>query len=94
MNNICFHFIFFKYLNCTVVHCCFNLNSHQTSLVEAIQHWESLSCFFGKGQKLLCLGLFWQPAAHCCHALFETEKKKKESKFTWAPVMLQRGEEK
>lgn len=88
MKDICF-FLLLKLNLYAKLHCCFNLNADQTSLVEAIQHSESLPVF-GKGQKLLCLGLFWQPAAHCCHALFEIEKK---SKFTWALVMLQREEE-
>lgn len=71
-----FAFLLLKFNLYAKLHCCFNLNADQTSLAEAIQHSESLPVF-GKGQKLLCLGLFWQPAAHCCHALFEIEKKVK-----------------
>lgn len=38
----------------------------------------------------LCLGLFWQPAAHCRHTLFGIEK---QPKFTWTWVRLLRGGE-
>lgn len=43
----------------------------------------------GTGPEPLRLGLFWQPAAHCCHTLFGIEKQPKFTSWIW--VLLVRG---
>lgn len=69
-----------------LLQCCFSLNADQTTLAKG-NVTQSLPVLSNRLNSF-ALGLFWQPAAHYCHALLGI--KKKESKFTWTVVMLLR----